>query len=423
MLYLDEKNKGILGQLHMSHMYENSHINEIYKDLKEREKMNDAQACFVLACARLEISPQDLYFRMPKIEKENKKFWDYLDPIGLVFDGVKGWLDKKGFKKNISRIEKSASEIADSAFLLGELYYNGSFTAKDDERALMYIEAAARQQHPGAVFRLAMLHLRGECGIEQNYGQAFSYMNEAATLGHFAAYLWMHHLELAGLGTPVNRAGAMISLILGTILIDAWNSKKGTLTLFGETVRLYKDFIMPDRVCVGLNYSDFVGMSCLQYSGEARDIGAFVMLEPLGNAFYKMLEAWTHHFGSWSDRLKQDTSCEVIKSLLQNKDCLEFVVSAAFESLERVLTPAYDISVTEANMPIRNYADIMKALDTKMNVPSDEKDEKADIHDIALEEVFKCKPVAVQVNIVETPEIVEAPELETEVSHGAFKFG
>jgi TPR repeat protein len=58
--------------------------------------------------------------------------------------------------------------IADSQFLLGQMLMTGDGIAPDPDRARIWFEAAAEQDHPEANLQLLMAYTRNELGLKRN---------------------------------------------------------------------------------------------------------------------------------------------------------------------------------------------------------------------------------------------------------------
>lgn len=146
-------------------------------------------------------------------------------------------------------------------------------TKNEEEKALNYIKLAADQGHPRAMFRLFMLHFKGECAAEQNLQFAIFNLNNAAKYWLFCANLWRHHLQLNGLGLPVNKAGAMSDFIQGSMIVGeecpASSFDRLASVLDGKR-SLFEDFLNRDQSCLGLDYSDFSELCCLHFASTKK---------------------------------------------------------------------------------------------------------------------------------------------------------
>lgn len=95
---------------------------------------------------------------------------------------------------------------------LGHLHYYGARGMPHDPvRAARYFQAAAShidRPAPEALTSLAQMHLQG-VGVIGNNDTAFRYFEEAAKLGHAAAYAGLGYMYLHGIGTSKDEAKAL----------------------------------------------------------------------------------------------------------------------------------------------------------------------------------------------------------------------
>lgn len=144
---------------------------------------------------------------------EPKKSW-VKDPLTEVMNQFEGICKKyvgigrnleglvkarKGDFKNATIAWREASQLGyvKSQYNLGLSYEIGKGVKKNLHEALKHYKLAAEEGHPQALYNMALIHLKGEGGIEKDPRLAISLLESAAHLGLCEAqtYLGVHYTE------------------------------------------------------------------------------------------------------------------------------------------------------------------------------------------------------------------------------------
>lgn len=94
------------------------------------------------------------------------------------------YIEENKMELALDALQKSADKgYTEGEFLLGNIYYNGKFVAKDVSKAYKYTSRAAEKGHIEAKYHLGCMYDLG-AGVEKNREKAFKLWKEAASAGH-----------------------------------------------------------------------------------------------------------------------------------------------------------------------------------------------------------------------------------------------
>jgi len=100
-------------------------------------------------------------------------------------------------------------DVVEAQILVGLLYYRGSETVSPDyTKAFAWFQRAAKQNHPGAQYNLAVLYADGT-GVAQNYAEAAKWYQIAAEAGYSDAMVNLAYLYKNGLGVSQDNEQAL----------------------------------------------------------------------------------------------------------------------------------------------------------------------------------------------------------------------
>ena len=104
--------------------------------------------------------------------------------------------EHRDYKKALSLLTPVAKRGEPEAqFIVGRIYALGLGTKKDNNGAEGWYRKAAKQGHPRAQYRLAMIL---DLKKKKHYGEAFAFLHEAAKGGHARAQYWLAQNYISG---------------------------------------------------------------------------------------------------------------------------------------------------------------------------------------------------------------------------------
>ena len=93
--------------------------------------------------------------------------------------------------------------------MLGAFYINGSILyKKDHKKALLYLEIAAKEEHPEALTNLSYMY-KESIGVKQDLKLSFKYMQKASYAGFSHAQYHLSNFYFNGIGTQKDHTKAM----------------------------------------------------------------------------------------------------------------------------------------------------------------------------------------------------------------------
>ncbi|MGD2117915.1 MAG: SEL1-like repeat protein [Chromatiales bacterium] len=124
-------------------------------------------------------------------------------PIGL--DEMIPFVQPKRLSEEINVLLQDADNgDSDSQYALYWLYLDGSYIARDEIQALVWLQKAVEQNHPFAMYVLALQYSSGHL-IEQNHEKAQLLFEQAAAAGIDIANTNLGIIHEKGLGTEPNK--------------------------------------------------------------------------------------------------------------------------------------------------------------------------------------------------------------------------
>ena len=94
------------------------------------------------------------------------------------------YIEENKMELALDALQKAADKgYTEGEFLIGNVYYNGEFVAKDVNKAYKYTSRAAEKGHIEAKYHLGCMYDLG-AGVEKNREKAFELWKEAASAGH-----------------------------------------------------------------------------------------------------------------------------------------------------------------------------------------------------------------------------------------------
>ena len=141
---------------------------------------------------------------------------DANDQYNLGYQYVTGDGRKKDLPEGLKWIERAAEQkFPEALFHMGAMYHHGQGTPQDYSKASKYYLAAAEQEHPKAQNNLAVLYSEG-LGVPADLSEAYKWFQMASKNGHptasQSALLTEMKMEMADENTQINLTIAQASL-------------------------------------------------------------------------------------------------------------------------------------------------------------------------------------------------------------------
>lgn len=208
--------------------------------------------------------------------------------IGKCFEtgqGVAAEADRARYFYNLAENNEQVGteyEIGETCYLLAMMYLKGEFFAKNEQKAFALFEAAAKFNHPKALYNCGLCCRFGE-GTVLNEARAFVFFLEAAKLGHGKAYFQMGKAYEEGIGLPQNIEKAVeaykiaakkgVALAMGALGNVYYYGLLGGMD-FGEAFYWYeKGEALGDSICrYNLAQCYYKGVGCTANIQKALDL-------------------------------------------------------------------------------------------------------------------------------------------------------
>lgn len=137
--------------------------------------------------------------------------------------------------------------LADSQWLLGELYLNTDVVGISPSKAAASFSKAALQEHPEALYSLATLYQTGD-GVEKNSAGAADLYTLAAIAGHAAAALRLAEMHENGDGIPANADEAAFYTVIAAELGNSDAMPKAKAVRKSMNFRLVQQTAFENRI-------------------------------------------------------------------------------------------------------------------------------------------------------------------------------
>lgn len=152
-----------------------------------------------------------MYLRGIGTEKNQEQSFFYMElaaeadePKALYYVGKQYIVSKEDIDLGLKYLLKSSKTCSEATYFLSLLYKDGLFIKQDIEKALFYLNQAAIQFNPIALYTLSLFCLEGSNGFEKNKSLAFDYMYKSATCNFPDAQYYLALMYQTGRGTEKN---------------------------------------------------------------------------------------------------------------------------------------------------------------------------------------------------------------------------